>query len=156
MRGRGAPNCFKSFRLLVPPIVDDLHHQVCIAHRKAVLEKVARLQFQPIGGHRRGVLDHVRQVEQYTFRIRSGRQHGLEQMAVPAGNIGDGMEIGKIVRRQDTGGLTMCLTRHGAVEETAVFRVIGEVAPEASVRQRLLGGGTARAKRVIEVGADIP
>lgn len=90
--GRPANRLQNGNSLLVSPVVDDFHHQIGIAGRQGIPEKIAGLQRKSFRRCACDLFDHMRQVKQHTFRARRGVEHCPQQVATPTANIADETE----------------------------------------------------------------
>ena len=80
----------------------------------------------------------MRQIKQGSAYIWCGRQDRLNQVSISPADIRDTAKTGKVVVRQYSSILRVALAGHRVAEQAAVLGVTKKIAPEATIRQRLL------------------
>jgi hypothetical protein len=107
--------------------VNDGHHHVQIALRKGVLEEIATdicdtwIRF----GFR--LLDHFRQIKQYTAGIRRSVQDRRQEMSNAAPKVSDGLERCEVVSTQQWPDLPERLPDHRFVEDSSFVGMLSQV-----------------------------
>ena len=94
-----------SAAMLVAPIVDDVLHHVGVATLRHALEEASSLHAQAAaaGGETIGrhASDHLGEIEQHALHSRVFLQDRGEQQPMPSAKIGEALDAGEIVRRED-------------------------------------------------------
>jgi hypothetical protein len=133
--------------------VQDPAQQVGVGAAGHRREEVARDDLHPVGDarqHRPRPRDDVRLVHQHAAHRGMGGEHGGEQRARPATDVGDDPVGGEVVRGQHGVDRAAGERPHRGVEQLAVLRVAAAVLPDVDaelVPGRVLPGPDAVAQR---------
>ena len=115
-------------RVVVPPVVQQVHQQVEIRRRWRIDEEVAGGDFEPRRANGSGAGYHVRQVEQNPARSRRVIEDGRKQMTVPAADIRDDVETRVVVRIDQGRQHRARFCDHRRVEDLRLVLMLVEVA----------------------------